>query len=81
MAAKNDITGDSIQTRTVTDTYRDNYDRIFGKKKNHDAPATDDPVRNIHTTPIDQHDQPPAMEGHAPDQTPDPSGGNDTEHP
>lgn len=32
MAAKNDITGDSIQTRTITQTYRDNYDLIFGNK-------------------------------------------------
>lgn len=33
MAAKNDITGDSIQTRGISDAYRDNYDLIFGKKK------------------------------------------------
>ena len=33
MVAKNDITGDSIQTKGVTDTYRNNYDLIFGKKK------------------------------------------------
>ena len=33
MAAKNDITGDSIQTRGVSNAYRDNYDLIFGKKK------------------------------------------------
>ena len=46
MAAKNDITGDSIQTRTVTDTYRNNYDLIFGKKKkqNDDATTTDNPT-------------------------------------
>lgn len=33
MATKNDITGDSIQTKATTDAYRDNYDRIFGKTK------------------------------------------------
>lgn len=33
MAAKNDITGDSIQTRGTSEAYRDNYDLIFGKKK------------------------------------------------
>lgn len=33
MAAKNDITGDSIQTRGISDAYRNNYDLIFGKKK------------------------------------------------
>ena len=32
MVAKNDITGDSIMTKTVSSFYRDNYDRIFGKK-------------------------------------------------
>jgi hypothetical protein len=29
----NDITGDAIATRVVTDAYRNNYDSIFGKKK------------------------------------------------
>lgn len=33
MTARNDITGDSIATKGTTDLYRDNYDRIFGKKK------------------------------------------------
>ena len=33
MTARNDITGDSIATKGTTDAYRDNYDRIFGKKQ------------------------------------------------
>jgi hypothetical protein len=33
MIAKNDITGDKLATKGTTDAYRDNYDRIFGKKK------------------------------------------------
>ena len=33
MVAKNDITGDSIQTKGVTDNYRNNYDNIFRKNK------------------------------------------------
>jgi hypothetical protein len=33
MATKNDVTGDSIRTKTVSQAYRDNYDRIFRKKK------------------------------------------------
>lgn len=37
MAAKNDITGDSIQTRGISEQYRNNYDLIFGKKKKTDA--------------------------------------------
>ena len=34
MAAKNEITGDTIQSRGTSAAYRDNYDLIFGKKKN-----------------------------------------------
>lgn len=38
MASINEHTGDSIQTKTVTEKYRDNYDLIFGKKdKKEDA--------------------------------------------
>ena len=33
MVARNDITGDSIQTKGVTNAYRDNYDTIFRKGK------------------------------------------------
>lgn len=32
MAAKNDITGDALVTKTATEAYRDGWDRIFGKK-------------------------------------------------
>ena len=32
MVARNDITGDAIQTKGVSNAYRDNYDLIFGKK-------------------------------------------------
>lgn len=31
MATKNDITGDTIMTK-MSDTYRENYDKIFRKK-------------------------------------------------
>jgi len=34
MVAKNDITGDSIQTKGTTQSYRDNYDLIFKRKSN-----------------------------------------------
>ena len=33
MTAKNDVTGDSIRSRTANKAYRDNYDKIFRKKK------------------------------------------------
>jgi len=32
MTAKNDITGDSIRTKNTTQSYLDNYDKIFGVK-------------------------------------------------
>jgi hypothetical protein len=32
MAAKNDITGDSIASRVNSKQYEDNFERIFGKK-------------------------------------------------
>ena len=32
MAAKNSVTGDLIQTKNISDEYRNNYDVIFGKK-------------------------------------------------
>ena len=33
MAARNDITGDSLTTKSATDSYRNGWDRIFGKKE------------------------------------------------
>lgn len=35
--AVNDITGDSIITKSSTEKYRDNWDRIFGKKNSEDS--------------------------------------------
>ena len=33
MVARNDITGDAIQTKGTSSSYRDNYDLIFRKNK------------------------------------------------
>jgi hypothetical protein len=44
MVAKNDITGDAIQTKGVTNNYRDNYDNIFRKHKKTDAEKFDEQV-------------------------------------
>lgn len=33
MVARNDITGDNIQTKGTSEAYRNNYDAIFGRKK------------------------------------------------
>ncbi len=32
MATKNDITGDAIQSKMQSDLYRQNWEKIFGKK-------------------------------------------------
>lgn len=33
MSAKNDVTGDAIKSRPNNKKYRDNWDKIFAKKK------------------------------------------------
>lgn len=33
MASRNDVTGDRLISRPSDETYRNNYDLIFGKKK------------------------------------------------
>lgn len=33
MATKNDVTGDTIQTKVSTKEYRENFDKIFGEKQ------------------------------------------------
>lgn len=33
MVARNDITGDAIQTKSASKSYRDNFDNIFRKEK------------------------------------------------
>jgi hypothetical protein len=33
MTTRNDITGDEIKTKEITDKYRENFDLIFGKPK------------------------------------------------
>ena len=44
MVARNDITGDSIQTKGVSNAYRDNYDNIFKKDKKTDAQKFDEAI-------------------------------------
>ena len=44
MVAKNDITGDSIQSRTNSKAFDDNYDLIFRKKKKPEAEQFDEQV-------------------------------------
>lgn len=40
MVARNDVTGDAIQTKTASQSYRDNYDLIF--RKNNMTPKVEE---------------------------------------
>ena len=42
MAAKNDITGDEIKSKTTSSAYEDGWDRIFGKKE----PTVQDKIKD-----------------------------------
>jgi hypothetical protein len=50
MSTKNDITGDSLVSKASTESYRNNFDNIFGKKK--EQPMIDDDNENI-----EEHDE------------------------
>jgi hypothetical protein len=43
VVARNDITGDTIQTKGVSEAYRDHYDNIFRKKDTMQVRVTEDP--------------------------------------
>lgn len=46
MTARNDITGDSIQTKPGTEAFRDNFDRIFKKQEEENKDAIISYLRN-----------------------------------
>lgn len=50
MVAKNDITGDSIQSRTNSKAYQDNYDLIFRKKKEDNTGVTQNEFQDVLST-------------------------------
>ena len=51
MTARNDITGDEIKTKTSSDAYRENYDKIFRKReKQFDEALTKNEYYDILTT-------------------------------
>ena len=47
MVARNDITGDAIQTKGTSTAYRDNYDIIFRKNKNSDNRLAEEEKTNL----------------------------------
>lgn len=59
MATTNPITGDTIATRQITDSYRNNFDLIFRKKKDEPTTTADDPVRSTETTDTNEYTQAP----------------------
>lgn len=46
MATKNDITGDTIISKQPSESYRDGWDRIFGKKKQEPNINEEQPVKS-----------------------------------
>ena len=42
MVARNDVTGDAIQTKSTSQSYRDNFDNIFRKEKNMQVRVAED---------------------------------------
>lgn len=58
MAARNDVTGDLIQTKLGnTEAYADNWDRIFGKKKTTVAEAEPTADQPAESTQLDLFDE------------------------
>lgn len=55
MVAKNDITGDSIMSKVNSDSFRDNFDRIFGKKKKEEESS---PVKVPVTNDVPEQETP-----------------------
>lgn len=45
MATKNDITGAALQSKASTDTYRENYDKIFVKDDKNPFTVNTAPIR------------------------------------
>ncbi len=55
MSNTNDITGDVIQTKVTTDSYRDGWDKIFGSKDEVDKQeeeASQEKVNNVVETSL-----------------------------
>jgi len=50
LVTKNDVTGDSIQTKVTSKKYLDNYDAIFGKKNKKVEHEDEDSKENSNAT-------------------------------
>lgn len=47
MTAKNDITGDEIKNKEISESYRQNFEKIFGVTKKEYKPEEDKSWTNI----------------------------------
>lgn len=45
MTTKNDITGDEIKTKIISESYRENFEKIFGTTKNEYAKQEEQPTK------------------------------------
>jgi len=52
MATKNDITGDSLTSKSPTKAYDDGWDRIFGKKNDADLGLEGDTREAVHPAEV-----------------------------
>ena len=52
MATKNDITGDTIQSRTTNKAYEEGWDRIFGNKQKEPQKEPQKVLRKTEKTPV-----------------------------
>lgn len=50
MATKNDVTGDTIQTKLASDAYRQNWEKIFGKKDKKKKDGQRRSAKKVHPT-------------------------------
>lgn len=55
MATRNDVTGDALVSRYNNDKFRDNYDRIFGKKDRPQEAEKSDAVETENDCDGSQH--------------------------
>lgn len=47
MVSRNDVTGDALQTKVSSDSYRSNWDKIFGKKTDSEPMEPETPVADV----------------------------------
>ncbi len=51
VATTNDITGDSIRSKSPSKQYEDNFDAIFRSRRRADKPTSEDTVVGAESTP------------------------------